>query len=226
MPALTLLDRPSPTVALLTLNRPERRNALSIALRDEIADRLDTLAADPDLKVVVITGAGPVFCAGFDLAEFEQAATDPAFSDRLWASSDRYHHTLATFPLVTLAAVAGPAIAGGFDLAVLCDLRLAATTARFSHPEYTFGEVVYAPLADLVGGALARDLCLTGRTLTAPEALAAHLVSDVVDPADLPAAAMALAERVALGHAASLRKTKARAVARAATAPPAGTLEL
>ncbi|HXQ60318.1 MAG TPA: enoyl-CoA hydratase/isomerase family protein [Acidimicrobiales bacterium] len=226
MTDLTLLDRPSPAVAVLTLNRPDRRNALSTALRDEISDRLDQLAADPDLKVLVITGTGDVFCAGFDLAEFEQAAADAAFSDRLWASSDRYHHALATFPLVTVAAVGGPAIAGGFDLAVLCDLRVAATTARFSHPEYTFGDVVYGPLADIVGGGLARLLCFSGCTLTAAEARAAHLVSEVVEPVDVLAAALALADRVALGDAGSLKRTKAKAIARAGLSHKVGTLQL
>ena len=226
MTALTFLDRPSPAVALLTLNRPDRKNALSTALRDEISDRLDDLTGDSHLKVLVITGAGDVFCAGFDLAEFEQAAADAVFSDRLWASSDRYHHAVATFPKVTLAAVNGPAIAGGFDLAVLCDLRLASTTARFSHPEYTFGDVVYGPLADIVGGGLARELCLTGRTLAAADARAAHLVTDVVDPADLLATALALADRVALGDAGALERTKAKAVTRASLSHQAGTLEL
>jgi enoyl-CoA hydratase/carnithine racemase len=217
---LTLLDRPSPTVAVLTLNRPARRNALSIALRDEIVERLTELGADPELKVVVITGAGPVFCAGFDLGEFETAAADPAFAERLWASSDRYHHAL-----VTVAALNGPALAGGLDLAVLCDLRVAATTTRLSHPEYTFGDVVYGPLADIVGGGLARQLCLTGAELSAEEARAAHLVSDVVEPAAVLDCALALAGRVALGHGPSLRRTKAKAVARAASAHTA-TLDL
>jgi enoyl-CoA hydratase len=226
VPSLTLLDRPSPAVALLTLDRPDRRNALSTALRDEISDRLDALATDPDLKALVITGAGPVFCAGFDLAEFEQAAADASFSDRLWASSDRYHHTLATFPLVTLAALNGPAIAGGFDLAVLCDLRLASTTTRFSHPEYTFGDVVYRPLADIVGGGLARELCLTGRTLTATEALAAHLVIDVVDPAQLLDHALTVADAVARGDGPALRRTKAKALDRAGLSADSTTLEL
>jgi enoyl-CoA hydratase/carnithine racemase len=226
MTALTLLEHRTPAVAVLTLNRPERRNALSTALRDEISDRLAELAGRPDLKALVVTGAGPVFCAGFDLAEFEQAAADPSFSDRLWASSDRYHHAVATFPLVTLAAVNGPAIAGGFDLAVLCDLRIAATTARFSHPEYTFGDVVYGPLADIVGGGLARDLCLTGRTLTAAEAHAAQLVADVVEPDDLLPAALAVADRVALGDAGALRRTKAKALARAGLGDQTGTLAL
>jgi enoyl-CoA hydratase len=224
--SLSQLDRPSPAVAVLTLERPERRNALSVALRDQIADRLDALRADETVKVVVVTGAGPVFSAGFDLREFEQAAADPAFADTLWASSDRYHHAVAEFPLVTIAAVNGPAVAGGFDLAVLCDLRVASTTARFSHPEYTFGDVVYGPLHDLVGGALARDLCFTGRVLSAAEALAAGLVSDVVEPEHLLDAALALADRVALAPRANLIRTKAKALARSGVSRAGGTLDL
>lgn len=226
MESLSRLDRPSPAVAVLTLERPERRNALSVALRDQIADRLDALRADETVKVVVVTGAGPVFSAGFDLREFEQAAADPAFADTLWASSDRYHHAVAEFPLVTIAAVNGPAVAGGFDLAVLCDLRVASTTARFSHPEYTFGDVVYGPLHDLVGGALARDLCFTGRVLSAAEALAAGLVSDVVEPEHLLDAALALADRVALAPRANLIRTKAKALARSGVSRAGGTLDL
>ncbi|MFN8026819.1 MAG: enoyl-CoA hydratase/isomerase family protein [Acidimicrobiia bacterium] len=212
---LTRLDRVSPAVAVLTLDRPERRNALSVALRDEITDRLASLAGDPDLVALVLTGAGAVFCAGFDLGEFDQAAADPIFGQRLWASSDAYHDAVASFPLVTIAAVNGPAIAGGFDLAVLCDLRVAATTTRFAHPEYTVGDVVYGPLHDLVGGALARDLSMTGRVLDADEALRYGLVSAVVPPGEVLTAALALAERVAQGDRAALRRTKAKALARA-----------
>src|SRR5262245_37479005 len=155
MPELLLVDRPSPTVAALTLDRPEKRNALSVALRDEVSDALDTLAADVELKAVIVTGAGEVFSAGFDLREFDTAAEDPAFSAALWASSDRFHHTVLEFPVPTIAAVNGAALAGGFDLAVLCDVRIASTTARFAHPEFTFADVVYGPLHDLVGGAVA-----------------------------------------------------------------------
>ena len=85
------------------------------------------------------------------------------------------------FPLPTIAAVNGPALAGGFDLAVLCDLRIASTTARFAHPERTFGDVVYGPLHDLVGGAVARELTIGGRELDAPTRRSQlHLVGEVV----------------------------------------------
>jgi len=212
---LTRYERISPLIARLTLDRPERRNALSVALRDEITDQLRQLAEDPDIMVLVITGAGDVFSAGFDLGEFEQAAHDDQFAAALWASSDRYHDAVAQCPFVTIAAVNGPAIAGGFDLAVLCDLRIASTTARFAHPEYTFGDVVYGPLHDLVGGALARDLCMTGRALSAEDALGFGLVTAVVPPEELPAAALELAGRVARADRPALLRTKAKAIARA-----------
>src|SRR5262245_65499957 len=124
----------TPGIATITLARPEKKNALSIALRDEVSDAIDTLGRDDSVKAVVITGAGNVFSAGFDLKEFRDLG-DPEHARRLWASSDRFHHTVLTCPVPTIAAVNGPALAGGFDLAILCDLRVAATTASFAHPE-------------------------------------------------------------------------------------------
>ncbi len=226
MASLTRLDRSRPDVAVLTLDRPERRNALSIALRDEICDRLSSLVDDDELKVLVITGAGPVFSAGFDLREFDTAATDEAFSEQLWASSDRYHHAVAAFPSITVAALNGPAIAGGFDLAVLCDIRVAATTTTFSHPEYAFGDVVYGPLHDLVGGGLARELCLTGRVLTAAEALTAGLVAAVVEPDDVLTRALEVDDQIVVAPRDVLLRTKAKARAAAGVAPELGTLDL
>lgn len=226
VPDLTLLDRRTPAIAVLTLNHPEHRNALSVAMRDEISDHLGQLSADDELKVVIIANAGPVFCAGFDLREFERAELEPGFARSMWASSDRYHHTVATFPMVTIAALGGPAIAGGFDLAILSDLRVAATTTTFSHPEYAFGDVVYGPLRDLVGGSLARDLCLTGRVLTASDALAANLVTAVVEPAEVLAHALALADRIAIAPRDALRRTKAKALDRSGIVRASGTLDL
>jgi enoyl-CoA hydratase/carnithine racemase len=212
--------------ATLTLNRPEKRNALSVALRDAISDALDALAGDDDIKCVVITGAGSVFSAGFDLSEFTRAADDAAFGRELWASSDRYHNTVLRFPLPTIAAINGPALAGGFDLAILCDLRIAATTARFAHPERTFGDVVYGPLHDLVGGAMARELTIGGREMNAAEALAAHLVGEVVEPDALAAATSAAVERVCAAPRDVLVRTKAKALRRAGFQGESPTLDL
>src|SRR5919106_1800035 len=179
-------------VATLTLNRIEKKNALSIALRDELSDALDDLAGDDTVKSVVITGAGDVFSSGFDLREFQQ----PELADELWASSDRFHATVLQFPLPLVAAVNGPAIAGGFDLAVMSDIRVAADTARFAHPEIEFGDVVYGPLHDLVGGAVARELCFTGRVVEADEAKALGLVSSAVAPDALMADALRITDLI------------------------------
>jgi len=206
---------PARATATVTLNRPEKKNALSAQLRDEVTGALAELAADQELKSVVITGAGDVFSAGFDLGEFTRAAEDPAFGTELWASSDRFHHALLTFPLPLVAAVNGPALAGGFDLAVCCDVRIAADTARFAHPEFTFGDVVYSPLHELVGGAVARDLCLTGRPVDAAEALRLHLVTDVVPREELATKVADVTDRIATAPRAMLLRTKAKAIARA-----------
>jgi enoyl-CoA hydratase/carnithine racemase len=212
--------------AVFTLNRPEKRNALSVALRDAISVALDDLAGDEQMKCVVLTGSGSVFCAGFDLTEFTRAAGDDAFGRELWASSDRYHDTVLRFPLPTIAAVNGPALAGGFDLAILCDLRIASSTARFAHPERTFGDVVYGPLHDVVGGAVARELTIGGRELDAREALAVHLVGEVVAPDALAAATDAAVARVCAAPRDMLMRTKAKALRRAGFGAEAPTLEL
>jgi enoyl-CoA hydratase/carnithine racemase len=226
MSELLRLDRPDSAVAVLTLDRPDRKNALSIALRDQISDALDELEHEEQLKVVVITGAGDAFSAGFDLSEFDRAFAEEAYARELWASSDRYHQRVLQFPLPTVAAVNGPALGGGFDLAVLCDLRIASTTARFAHPEYAFADVVYGPLHDLVGGALARELCMTGRNVDAHEALAIHLVSAVVSPDDLVGQSVDLARTIAAAPRENLVRTKAKALRAVGTNPETGTLDL
>ena len=208
----------------LTLNRPDKRNALSIALRDRLADELDRLAADEGVKVVIVTGAGDAFCAGFDLDEFRRM-DEPDIAARLWPSSDRYHRTCVEFPLVLVAAVNGPAIAGGFDLAVMCDLRVASPEALFAHPEISFGDVVYGPLHDLVGGAVARELCLTGRRVDADEARSLRLVSSVVARDDLLDEARRVAAMVTQAPRDVLVRTKAKMRARSGVVR-AGTLEL
>ncbi len=194
-------------IAVLTLARPAKKNALSIALRDEAAEALEKLAADPAVKVLIVTGEGDAFSAGFDLQEF-QKVSDPVFSKVLWDSSDRFHKAFLEFPLAAVAAVNGPALAGGFDLAVMCDLRIASERASFAHPEITFGDVVYGPLHDLVGGAVARDLCLTGRKVDAAEALRLGLVSRVVSPEKLMEEARKTALEIARAPREILIRTK------------------
>lgn len=224
MPDLIQVSQPHDGVVTLTLNRPEKKNALSIALRDEITDALAALAGDERVKVLVITGAGDVFSAGFDLREFE-GMTDPEFAKKLWDSSDRYHRAVLEFPLPAIAAVNGPALAGGFDLAVMCDLRLAAESAFFEHPEIAFGDVVYSPLHDLVGGAVARDLVLTGRRIDAAEARALGIVSRVVPADELLPEATRTAAQITRAPREVLLRTKAKIIRRAAVGS-GGTLDL
>ncbi|MFN8051534.1 MAG: enoyl-CoA hydratase/isomerase family protein [Acidimicrobiales bacterium] len=204
-------------VVLMTLDRVHRRNALSVELREQGAAALADLASDESVRALVVTGAGEAFCSGFDLGEFERAGTDPAFAERLWASSDDWHRRWLEFPVPTIAAVNGAAIAGGFDLAVMCDLRVVARSAFFAHPEVSFGDVVYGPLHDLVGGAVARDLCFTGRRVDATEAAALGLVSRLVDDGAAVSGAIELAAAIAEAPRASLVRLKAKVVRRSGT---------
>jgi len=197
----------------ITVDRPAKRNALSIAVRDAMSDVLDALAPRPDLKVVIVTGAPPVFSAGFDLDEFAAAEADPALADRLWTSSNRWHAALRNFPLPLIAQVNGPALAGGFDLATMCDLRICSASATFGRPEVTFAAPIYSIVRDLLGGAVARELAFTDRRLDATEAHRLGLVSAVVPDADLAEAAVAWAHQVAIAPADGLRHSKALAVA-------------
>ena len=211
-------------VATITLDRPEKKNALSVALRLEVIDALEHLRGDDSVRCVVVTGKGDTFSAGFDLSEF--AIDEAAFQNQLWDSSDRFHQALLQFPLPLVAAVNGPALAGGFDLAILCDLRIASTSARFGHPERSFGDVVYGPLHDLVGGAVARDLCLTGRTIEAGEAHGLGLVSRIVAPTELVAAAGEVARSIAAFPREMSIRTKAKIIARMSIDASTKTLDL
>src|SRR5438445_8912542 len=115
-------------VATVTMNRPEKRNALSLELRRALADVFDGLGADPAVAVVVLTGAGTAFCAGMDRSQF---AGDRANREALYETSIRLFSSVARIPLPTIAAVNGPALGGGSALAAACDVRLASPSATF-----------------------------------------------------------------------------------------------
>ncbi len=185
-------------VALLTLNRPASRNALSAQLRGELREALDRLGADDACRSAVLSGAGETFCAGFDLKELA-AADDP---DHLFADADAYHAAVHGFAKPIVAAVNGPAVAGGFDLAAMCDLRICAPGSTFGQPQVRFGvPAAFELTASVVPGSVARELCLSGRLIDAAEALSVGLVSRVVD--DPVAEALALATTIAEVPAAS-----------------------
>jgi enoyl-CoA hydratase len=124
-------------------------------------------------------------------------------------STDRFHLRLINFPKPLVAAINGSAMGGGLDLAVLCDVRVAAEGAVFAHPEIKFGApTLYGPLAETIGGGLARDLCLTGRRIDAQEALRIGLVSSVVPLDRLLDEAMGVANSIAEGPLAALKTVK------------------
>lgn len=214
------IETPNPAVRVLHLNRPKVRNALSIELRDRIADAVDAATATPGVAAIVITGRGGIFSAGFDLGEFTAAANDPDLTTRLWASSDRFHHTLLRCTVPVIAALNGPAIAGGFDLATMCDLRIAQPGVWFQRPEIAFGIPLFGPLRELVGGAVARELCLTERRVEIDEAHSIGLVTEVT-PADTALIrALAIADEIAARPVELVRETKAKIVRMTALGAP------
>jgi len=165
-------------IGTISLNRPERRNAISIEMRREISVCLKDWRESETVGAVILTGNGEAFSAGFDLAEFKQ----PKLYNDIYETSARYHRDIWYFPKPTIAAVNGPALAGGFDLAKLCDIRICSKTALFGHPEIKFGiPPLLTPLRWIIGEGLARDLCLTGRRIDGAEAHRAGLVSEVID---------------------------------------------
>lgn len=198
-------------VATVTLDRPEKRNALSIAVRNEIDDCFARLEEDANVSVVILASNGPVFCAGFDLKEFGSSDAEQriAFSD----SSERYHKRIIEFSKPLVAAVQGPAMGGGFDLAVMCDIRIVTPGATFAHPEIKFGApVLFGPLKEIIGGGLARDLCLTGRKIDAEEAYRIGLVSRIVDADELSSTCLETANSIAEAPVGTLKLVKKQIV--------------
>jgi enoyl-CoA hydratase len=184
-------------VGLATIDRPERRNALNAELCAQLQAHLE---GHRDLRAVVITGAGDkAFCAGADLVVRTDDASEPGGGDTFRPAFERALDAVVDYPAPVLAAVNGPAIGAGMQLAVACDLRVAALNATFSIPAARLG-VFLSPgnvqrLATLVGQAAARDLLLTARTLDVDEAAAVGLVQRRAQ--DALEAALELAAKVA-----------------------------
>jgi enoyl-CoA hydratase len=180
-------------VATLTLNRVERRNALSRSLRDELVSRFDELGDNKAIRVVILTGHGPVFCAGFDKKEFEGGAMEQTFAEAVG-----YHHCIYNFPKPIVAAINGPALGGGCDLAAMCDMRLAAATATFGQPQVRFGApAAYDLMREVMATGAAREMCLTGRMYSAEQALLTGLVNSIHEPSELMGAASEVAGAIA-----------------------------
>jgi enoyl-CoA hydratase len=206
---LVLVERRDDLV-VLTLNRPEKRNALSLDLRDQLADALDRCGGEAT-GAIVLTGAGTAFCSGMDVTQFGGEAANRR---RIVETSTRLFDTLARSLTPTVAFVNGPAIAGGFALALLCDLRVAGVQARMGFPE--LGRYIppsYAAARAALAPALARELCLTGRVVGAAEALDRGVVQRVGTIDD----AVGLARDIATAPRAAVREIKRRVLLEAQT---------
>jgi enoyl-CoA hydratase len=194
-------------VAVVTLRRPEKRNALSIELREEISDAFGRLSADDHVGCIVLTGAGPAFCAGMDTSQF---GGDLENRRLLVETSTLAFEAIGECRRPIVAAVNGPAIAGGFALALLCDLRIASSEAVFGYPELPRGiPPSYAAARAVLPATVAQDLCLTGRLVKAEEAQKLGIVREVVR-GDLMERAMELAGRVAGLPRKAILETKRR----------------
>jgi enoyl-CoA hydratase/carnithine racemase len=194
-------------IGLVTLRRPEKRNALSIELRCELADAFAALSEDEGIGCVVLTGAGSAFCSGIDTAQF---GGDLAHRRRLVETNTLAFQAVGECRRPVVAAINGPALAGGFALALLCDLRIGAAKATFGYPELPRGiPPSYAAARAVLPATVAQELCLTGRIVRAPEAQRLGIVREVVR-GDVVPRALELAARVAALPREAVLETKRR----------------
>lgn len=199
-------------VATLTLNRPEKRNALNVEMWQGIAAHLRDLADDDGLRCVVVQGAGGHFAAGADMAEFAARRATAADAESYGAVMLDALWTLRDHPLPTVARVEGLCLGGGLEIAAMCDLRLAADNAQFGIPIQRVGITMPYPelaaLVDLIGRAPVLELLLGGEIHGADWALAKGLVTRVLPPEGLDAALGGLIDRLAAGSPLSHRNHK------------------
>jgi enoyl-CoA hydratase len=183
-------------IAVLTISRPERRNALNLDVKRRLADIVEELEADAAVRVVVLTGAGGVFVAGTDIAEM--AAMTP--TEHSLRETDRMFTVLRRFPKTLIAAVEGYALGGGCELALACDMIVAGGKAKFGQPEIRVGIMPGAGgtqrLLRTVGRYRAMKLILTGEPVTADEALSMGMLSEVVPDGTALGRALELAETI------------------------------
>ncbi|WP_431218575.1 enoyl-CoA hydratase/isomerase family protein [Leifsonia xyli] len=191
---------------VVTLDRPERRNAIDQRMVDELHQVCEALEREP--RILILTGAGGVFASGADIAELRERTAEDA--ER--GINDTIFSRIAGLPMPVIAALDGYALGGGAELAYAADLRIGTPRLRIGNPETGLGIIAAAGalwrLPQLVGLPLATELVLTGRILTGEEALAAGLVTSLHEPAELMAAADALADRIAANDPLATRLTK------------------
>lgn len=214
----------SPPVSIITLSRPERRNALSPETVAELTHALRSAAGDPQCRAVLLRAEGPAFCAGMDLDTLRQMM-DQSYEANL-EDSRRMAALLQlawSLPKPVVSAVQGPALGGGCGLAMVCDVTIAAPEALLGFPEVKIGfvpAIVSVFLTRLVGHARSRELLVTGRSLAAADALQFGLVNEIAPADALDARALDVAARLAAGSLQAVAATK-----RLLSAIPADELE-
>jgi enoyl-CoA hydratase/carnithine racemase len=202
----TLRTSRSGATTTVVLDRPERRNALSLELMQELTATLREIGADPEVRAIVLAGAGPAFSGGHDLSEM--VGRDAAFYDRLFLVCVELMETIHRVPQPVIARVHGMATAAGCQLVAACDLAVAADSARFATPGVRIGLFCSTPMVPLtraIGRKRAFEMLVTGEPIDAATARDYGLVNQVVPEAELDAAVAALAERIAASSPLTLR---------------------
>jgi enoyl-CoA hydratase/carnithine racemase len=187
-------------VTTLTLNRPEARNALSLGMLLALSAELHRAAVDPSVRVVVLAGAGPAFCAGHDLKEIRAAKFGSAYTEALFAECTKVMLAIVGLPKPVIAQVHGVATAAGCQLVASCDLAVAADDARFATPGVNIGLFCSTPMVALsrnVGRKAAMRMLLTGDLIDADTAIRFGLISEVAPAAELGSRTAALAAKIA-----------------------------
>lgn len=208
-----VLYESKPPAAIITLNRADKRNALSRALIDAIEEAFVRARDDQAARCVVLTAAGTVFCAGMDLAELSESLGATS-QEKIWDDALRLakvYDLIYTLPKPTIAAVNGAAVAGGAGLVTVCDLAVSVPEARFGYPEVRRGLVAAMVMPHLlrhVGERCARYLLLTGELIDAAEAARVGLINQVTPAADMLNTALAWSRALAEGGPAALARTK------------------
>ncbi|MFX0136103.1 MAG: enoyl-CoA hydratase/isomerase family protein [Candidatus Hodarchaeota archaeon] len=188
-------------IAILKFNRPEKKNALSEAMRAEIIDALDSLKEEKRVKAVILYGGEEFFSAGFDRDEVQAVVQGKGNYQQFIDSNHLFHQTIFEFPKLLIAAVNGYALAGAFDLTVICHLRVASKGSLFGHPEIRFGACpLFFPYMTLVGCGKALEITLNTGTretfLTAEEAYHLNIINKLVEKGEVMNEAMNLAKQI------------------------------
>ncbi len=210
---LVSIERRGPA-AWLTLNRPDKRNALCRALVAVLGNRLAEAASDPATRVIVLAANGAAFCAGLDLDELHEMMQQPDARDRMQHDARQLaavYRALATCPMPTIAAVSGPAVAGGAGLVTACDLAIATPSAKFGYPEVRRGimpAIITPMLLRLTSQRAARHLLLTGNLVDANAATRMGIYNAVVPAEQLQETVTTWAHDLASGGPATLAGTK------------------